>query len=329
MIKNYLKLAIVILFCGFVSYGQQINRIQSRCPSPYQLTKSQVSANANGDILYIPCTGQSSIFSGLVNFSGATVTFPAFGLPDGTAGAPSLFFTNSPTTGLYRSAADTFAISTAGTLNTSFSAATNLFTSPIQTFTSSTSDNHNTALFTINGSAGTSEFAATFTPSTTASNGSLFFGDNTGTTQSYLQLSNAGRSVTLGTGSATATTSLTVSGASNAFSFNNSLSTGLFSLSAIQQYLLQRTITAAGTTGAQTIDKPNGTVNFAAAATSLVVTNSTVTNTAGSQSTIIATAQTNDATCAVKNVVAGAGSFTINMTAACTAETRVAFWVFN
>jgi hypothetical protein len=64
MIKNYLKLAIVILFCCFVSYGQQINRIQSRCPSPYQLTKSQVSANANGDILYIPCTGQSSIFSG-------------------------------------------------------------------------------------------------------------------------------------------------------------------------------------------------------------------------------------------------------------------------
>lgn len=74
MIKNYLKLAIVILFCCFVSYGQQINRIQSRCPSPYQLTKSQVSANANGDILYIPCTGQSSIFSGNVDFSGAVIT---------------------------------------------------------------------------------------------------------------------------------------------------------------------------------------------------------------------------------------------------------------
>lgn len=74
MIKNYFKLAIVILFCCFVSYGQQINRIQSKCPSPYQLTKSQVSANSNGDILYIPCTGQSSIFSGNVDFSGATIT---------------------------------------------------------------------------------------------------------------------------------------------------------------------------------------------------------------------------------------------------------------
>ena len=37
---------------------------------------------------------------------------------------------------------------------------------------------------------------------------------------------------------------------------------------------LGKTITAAGTTGAQTINKPMGSVNFATAAASLVVTNS-------------------------------------------------------
>lgn len=88
---------------------------------------------------------------------------------------------------------------------------------------------------------------------------------------------------------------------------------------------LYRTNTAGGTTGAQTINKPNGSVNFAAGATSLVVTNSMVST----SSNIIAVLQTNDATARVANVVPGSGSFTINLTAAATAETRCAFWVFN
>jgi hypothetical protein len=85
------------------------------------------------------------------------------------------------------------------------------------------------------------------------------------------------------------------------------------------------TYTAGGTTGAQTINKPTGSVNFAASATSLVVTNSLVTT----ASVIMAVLQTNDATAALKNVVPGSGSFTINLTAAATAETKAAFWVFN
>lgn len=88
---------------------------------------------------------------------------------------------------------------------------------------------------------------------------------------------------------------------------------------------LLRTITAGGTTGAQTIDKPAGSVNFAALATSLVVTNNLVTV----DSIILCTIQTNDATAILKNVVAGAGSFTINLTAAATAETKVSFLVIN
>lgn len=87
----------------------------------------------------------------------------------------------------------------------------------------------------------------------------------------------------------------------------------------------QKTVTAGGTTGAQTINKPTGSVNFAAAATSLVVTNSFVTT----SSVIIATVATNDATMKSVNVVAGSGSFTINANAAATAETRVNFIIRN
>jgi hypothetical protein len=77
------------------------------------------------------------------------------------------------------------------------------------------------------------------------------------------------------------------------------------------------TNTAAGTTGAQTINKASGTVNCAAAATSLVVTNSLCTT----SSIVFAVIRTNDATAWIKNVVPAAGSFTINLGAAATAET--------
>lgn len=85
------------------------------------------------------------------------------------------------------------------------------------------------------------------------------------------------------------------------------------------------TITAGGTTGAATIDKPSGTVNFAAAATSLVVTNSFCTT----SSIVLCVIRTNDATAVIKNVVPANGSFTINLNAAATAETSVGFIVMN
>lgn len=91
------------------------------------------------------------------------------------------------------------------------------------------------------------------------------------------------------------------------------------------QFLTDKTITAGGTTGAQTINKIAGSVNFAAAASSLVVTNSLVTT----NSVIIATVGTNDATMTSVQVVAGAGSFTLHANAAATAETRVDFLVIN
>jgi hypothetical protein len=86
-----------------------------------------------------------------------------------------------------------------------------------------------------------------------------------------------------------------------------------------------KTVTATGTTGARTIDKNAGTVNFAAAATSLVVTNNLVTT----SSIIICTVGTNDTTMKSVQAVAAAGSFTLYPSAAPTAETRVNFIVIN
>lgn len=88
---------------------------------------------------------------------------------------------------------------------------------------------------------------------------------------------------------------------------------------------LDATNTAAGTTSAQTINKPSGTVNFAAGASSLVVTNSLCTT----SSIVFAAIRANDATAVIKNVVPAAGSFTITLDAATTAETSVGFMVIN
>lgn len=88
---------------------------------------------------------------------------------------------------------------------------------------------------------------------------------------------------------------------------------------------LSKTITPGGTTGAQTINKYSGSVNFAAAATSLVVTNSLIS----ASSVITCTIGTNDTTMKSVLCVAGSGSFTIFPNAAPTAETRVNFRINN
>ena len=88
---------------------------------------------------------------------------------------------------------------------------------------------------------------------------------------------------------------------------------------------LASTNTATGTTGAQTINKMSGTVNFAMATSTLVVTNNLVT----ASSIVFAVVRTNDSTADIKNVVPVAGSFTITLSSATTAETSVGFFVIN
>lgn len=85
------------------------------------------------------------------------------------------------------------------------------------------------------------------------------------------------------------------------------------------------TFTPPGTTGSQTINKPAGSVNFAAGAISLTVTNSLVTTT----SIIMVTVEDNDT--AVKSAYVSsksAGSFTLKLNANAAAETKVTFIVF-
>lgn len=85
-----------------------------------------------------------------------------------------------------------------------------------------------------------------------------------------------------------------------------------------------KTITASGTTGAQTINKNSGRVNFAAGAQTLVVTDSLVTT----NSIILAMVKTDDATAlSVKVSSQSTGSFTLKLNATATAETSVDFMV--
>jgi hypothetical protein len=102
--------------------------------------------------------------------------------------------------------------------------------------------------------------------------------------------------------------------------------TTMFAVDNIGGLTLSKTVTATGTTGAQTINKASGSVNFAAAATSLVVTNSLVT----ANSIIVATVATNDTTMTNVTAVAAAGSFTLrSQPSAPTGEVRVNFIITN
>jgi hypothetical protein len=85
------------------------------------------------------------------------------------------------------------------------------------------------------------------------------------------------------------------------------------------------TNTASGTTGNRTINKASGTVNIAAAGTTVTVTNSLVT----AASIVMAVLRTNDSTAQIKNVVPSAASFVINLSAAATAEVSIGFLVIN
>lgn len=98
-----------------------------------------------------------------------------------------------------------------------------------------------------------------------------------------------------------------------------------FSVADTGKITLYTTVTAGGTTGAQTINKPSGCVNFAAAATSLVVTNSLVS----ASSIVLPSVQTNDTTLKSVQAVPTSGSFTLYASAAATGETKVCFVVMN
>lgn len=163
--------------------------------------------------------------------------------------------------------------------------------------------------YNFSNNAGTAEFQMALQPSN--STGSFSVGDCTTTPTSCL---------TIAQGSATA--SLMASNVT--IGDNNNI--GIFSTQGAISQLLSRTVTPAGTTGAQTINKQAGTVNVAAGAASIVVTNSTVTTT----SIPFVVLRTADGTCTfVKSAVSTANTLTITLNANCTAETSVGFIIYN
>lgn len=101
--------------------------------------------------------------------------------------------------------------------------------------------------------------------------------------------------------------------------------TNVFEIQDNGKVVLASTQTTTGTTGAQTINKATGSVNFAAAAQTLVVTNSFATT----SSNIFVQVEGTDATATSARITKASGSFTITLNAAATAETRVSFWVIN
>lgn len=84
-----------------------------------------------------------------------------------------------------------------------------------------------------------------------------------------------------------------------------------------------KTITAAGTTGNRTINKQTGTVNIAAGASSVVVTNSLVTV----NSIVLPVLRTADGTTKILSCVPAAGSFTITLDQNAGTEVSIGFRV--
>jgi hypothetical protein len=155
--------------------------------------------------------------------------------------------------------------------------------------------------------------------------GSAAVGD--GSLQLYDNYSETSYSITLPSGVLSVDGSPVVIQAGQSYSININGTVGETTkyTGAFTSITLLKTITATGTTGARTINKASGSVNFASTATSLVVTNSLVTV----DSVIQVSKGTNNATARLGAVVAAAGSFTIYMDVAPTAETRVNFTLTN
>lgn len=193
-------------------------------------------------------------------------------------------------------------------------------------------------LFKINFKNAANTFTNFFTNTTTAAR-TYTFQDRNGTvaddTDLALKAALAGPTFTgIPAGPTAAVDTNTTQLATTAYVVGNGYSkaasptfSGTMTETAVTDNFLNRTITAIGTTGNVTINKPAGTVNFAAGAGTAGVT---VTSSITTVNSIIATTvRTNDATCSIKNVVASAGSFIIRMTANCTAATSIGFIVTN
>lgn len=295
------------LFCC-VSHAQQIDKITRRCPNT-NIYGTALVTNV-GDITVVPCSGRATIFTGNVNLSGATVT----GVVTGTG---TNNFIPMWTNGASGVLGDT-PLSWNGTLyNAQNTAKNNTF---VWNFTPSSTT----------GALRVGEDASALFTLDQASKGASLCIDNFNDCLTFTQASGKaqlnGITTTIIGNNAS---SLRIQGTDvlqttlQTFDLSDAAGAGF----GVNTFNFLRTVTTAGTTGNQTINKPVGSVNFAAGASNITVTNSTVT----ANSLIFVMPQRADGTCSVFQVdqVTG-GSFHINSPLGnCTAETRVAFIVTN
>lgn len=319
------KILFILAICVSGTYAQAIDNITRRCKAPNNSVFGKVLVTAIGDIVHTPCPARASIFTGNVDFTGATIV-GGFVSGSGTlnfiprwSGATAL--TNTP----FSWDATSYVFE-----NTALNAEFRLELTPsvaggsfrVGDFTVTPTD-----FLTINQASGISLLQGSNSVRL-HSLSQVLVGDTSGSGNGMrVDISDGAQTASIGdTSQQLNGTALTINDATQTFDFRNDTNNaGVFDLDHILNYQYFRTITAAGTTGDRTIDRPAGTVNFAIGATQITVTNSISTT----SSIILATARVNDATCSVKSVTAGAGSFVIDMTAACTAETSVGFLVIN
>ncbi len=88
-------LTLLFLFLFAVSaFAQSPNTIRQRCPSPNGSVYGVIQITAAGNIVYTPCPTKSSIFTGNVNFSGATIISGAGSFTSLTVNPGPFVFTN-------------------------------------------------------------------------------------------------------------------------------------------------------------------------------------------------------------------------------------------
>jgi hypothetical protein len=339
--KNF-DVFLTLIFCALLAvisaceaFGQRANTLERRCAGSAPVVPfAKVEVQRNGDINIRPCSGRAILLNGSPIATG-------IGTLNGLTASTQIFALGAADTAAFSSATSTHTLNlpitaVSGASRTNFfpffNAANTFAKSPFL---------WNGLIYQWNNTALNSEYTMDFVPN--LADGEFRVGDYTTTPTNFLTLSQSSNAFTVRATSsinlnsvngvfragdinnAANETFFSITDSSRTFNFNSNQDTGVINFTDIGTFLLNRTITPGGTTGAQIIDKPAGTVNLAASETSISVTNARVST----NSIILVMARTNDATCAVKNYVAAAGSFVINMTAACTAQTSVGFFVTN
>jgi hypothetical protein len=292
-------LIVLVIFAALTVLAAEVrpqSSISRHCsgasPSP---ANAAVTINKDGSITVTTCAGKT--------FSVPSATWK---LPDGSGGLPSLSFANDTDTGFYRVSANTLGFTVGGGAGALYLETTRFYPNLTSTIDLGFSSNAWRDLYvarTFTGTQGTiTASAPIFSHTATWNAGGVTF---------HNFVSNVTN---------------TASAAGSMLSEWQVGGTTKWGLRIDGSPTIDRTITAIGTTGAQTINKAAGTINVAAGAGSVVLTNSLI----DANTLPYLTIRTADATCtSYKSAVSGAGTLTITMNANCTAATSIGFIITN